>query len=357
MGQFVVAFSFLVVILQATTMLLERSASTWSFFLLQAVPNLLAPNMSLTLSQQECFSSSTIIITSVQNDNASSNASTNNNNRSTVVINNNATQNALCLLQTHAPHQISTVLKEWNPHAILLTLCGIQLLICIAKTQHSREIKPSQGTDDAPLIHFPFYYGVGLLTILLLVILIITGLKHADLVQYPTIIAIIVLLLCIIWYAKTFDGRAEDMAWNLAFHMQVVSVPLAVLSISTLGARLWIDVLTHAVLLSAAANCLWLQSSDAHPWSLQIIRIVTLLLPTLSLILAHLQWGYADNWLYAVALMGCAGLLPLYVFTVIVPEADERRNEKVKLRMAHLCTGGALLSVVVNLGMLSHDLA
>ena len=59
--------------------------------------------------------------------------------------------------------------------------------------------------------------------------------------------------------------------------------------------------------------------------------------------------GYSDNWLYAVAIMGCAGLLPLYIFTIVVPDGDPERNEKIRLRMAHLCTAGALLSVVVNL--------
>jgi hypothetical protein len=47
--------------------------------------------------------------------------------------------------------------------------------------------------------------------------------------------------------------------------------------------------------------------------------------------------------------MGCAGLLPLYVFTIVVPDGDTARNEKIRLRMAHLCTAGALLSIVVNL--------
>ena len=42
MGQFVVAFCFVIVILQATSLLLERPASTWSFWLVSAFPNTLA---------------------------------------------------------------------------------------------------------------------------------------------------------------------------------------------------------------------------------------------------------------------------------------------------------------------------
>jgi hypothetical protein len=342
MGQFVVAFSFIVVILQTTTILLERPESVWSFFMVQAVPG----GFNTTI---------TSVITT-------GNANYTNNSRSALngtgltedqkrcFLANGDTMKG-CLWHTHAPRRIETVLKEWNPHAILLTLCCIQLLICVSKTQYNHESKHKQ--QDMVTIHFPINYGIAIITILLLVSLVITGLKHPDLVQYPTIITIVVLLALTGWYARGFDEFVDDIPWNLAFHMLVISVPLAVLSLTTMGVRMWVDVLTHAVLLSGGGVCMWLQNGTVfvHPWSMQIVRFITIMLPTLSLTLAHIQRGAADNWLYAISLMGCAGLLPLYVFTIILPDIDERRNEKLKIRMAYLCTAGALLSLVVNLAM------
>jgi hypothetical protein len=201
----------------------------------------------------------------------------------------------------------------------------------------------------------PLSYAVALFTLLLLVVLILEGIKHPALVQYPTILTIVLLIACAVWYVWNFEDCADDGCWTLTFHMQLVSVPLAVLSIATMGARLWTDVITHAVLLSAAVNCLWLQSNVVQAWALQLCRLLTILLPTLSLALAHMQWGYSDSWLYAVALMGCSGLLPLYIFTILVPESDQYRTDKIRLRMAHLCTAGALLSLVVNLAMFNEQ--
>jgi hypothetical protein len=249
---------------------------------------------------------------------------------------------------------VETVLSEWNPHAILLTLCCMQLLVCISKTQYNRETKRLGTGDDEQqqaTIHFPINYGVAIAFILLFVILLITGLKHADLVQYPTVLTIAVLLGALLWYALTFDEYAEDTDWNLLFHMLAISVPLAVLSLATTGVRLWQDVLAHAVMLSAAGLALWLQNLTTHPWTLQIARLLTIALPTGSLSLAHMQQGTQNNNMWPYALMGCAGLLPLYVFTVVLPDPDEHRQNKLKLRMAYLCTGGALLSLVVNLAM------
>ena len=282
MGQFVIAFSFIVVVLQATTMLLHRPASSWSFSLVE--------RPALVGSQD-----------------------------------------------------ITEVLAAWNPHALLLTLSCIHLLMCVCKTQHNSELKRPDSQRTMPL-----GYGAALIVLLLLVVLILTGIKHINLVQYPTILTIIALLVALLWFLYNFEAYADDGLWQLGFHMRLVSVPLAVLSIATMGARLWPDVFTHIVLLAAAVNCLQLQKMH-DAWALQICRLLTILLPTLSLMLARIQWGYSDNWLYAVAIMGCAGLLPLYVFTIVVPDGDTERNEKIRLRMAHLCTAGALLSIVVNL--------
>ena len=372
MGQFVVAFSFVIVVLQATTLLLERPASTWSFWLVDASPNnVMAPaaviingssvkgwqGLSFTFGTNYSFNRDTLSIWWSNQTKPSDQqiacilstpASANNNELPTH-----------CLLRTHATQTIKTVLKEWNPHAILLTLCCIQLILCISKTQHAREIKQKLGTiTNNRDLHIPLAYGLALLSLLILIVLILTGIKDPHLVQYPTIIAIAALLGMTGWFVWQFSkGHADDAAWNLAFHMQLVSVPLAVLSITTMGARLWTDVIIHSVLLNAAVNCLWLQDNLGHPWAQQICRGITILLPTLCLSLAHIQWGYADSWKYAIALMGCAGLLPLYVFTILLPlhDNDGAHNGRVRLRMSHLCAGGALLSLTVNTALFFAD--
>ena len=362
MGQFVVAFSFVVFILQTTTILLQRPASTWSFWLVSAAPTNTALKNGLAMWQQTAGRAGNLSRNNTANISSQGDVLSlwwSNQTDQQIACIMSASSSPLpthCILRAHTPQSISPVLKEWNPHALLMTLCCIQLLICISKTQHSRERKQEAGSIPRDRnLHVPLGYGLVLFAILIFIVLILTGLKNKSLVQYPTILCILALLAMCGWYVWQFEPNADDGPWNLAFHMQLVSVPVAVLSIATMGARLWTDVFTHAVLLSAAGNALWLQGGLVDAWAQQLCGVVTVFLPTLSLYLAHAQWGgYADNWKYAMGLMGCAGLLPLYVFSVALPaHHDDTHANKIRLRMAHLCTGGALLSMVVNMAMVN----
>ena len=372
MGQFVVAFCFIIVILQATSLLLERPASTWSFWLVSAFPNTLTylqttgTNNTTTGAAGYVWKGVDIMF---KTPTPPPTTTFNQLNGLSVWWSAPSAQQIACLttrpttalqlpihciLRAHSTQFINPALRPWNPHIILLTLCCIQLVICISKTQHSREQKQDMGSIPKDRnLHVPLGYALGLLTLLIMIILILTGLNNSSLVEYTTILTITVLLLWCAWYCWDFNEFADNGDWSLNMHMQLVSVPLAVLSIATMGARLWTDVLTHHVLLSAATNCLWLQNNLAYPWAAQLSRIATILLPSVSLGLAHMQWGSTDDWKYAVALMGCAGLLPLFIFTILVNSSEKAtsRNDKIRLRMAHLCTAAALLSLVVNLAV------
>ena len=335
-------------------MLLQRPASMWSFWLISAHPS--SPSnppqwQGVDIMFKKDTAGNALSVWWTNQSQRQIACITSPNSSTSLLNNNNAPPPIHCILRTHATQFIHTILKPWNPHAILLTLCCMQLLICVSKTQHSRELKQELGSIPKNRdLHVPLGYALGLLGILITVILILTGLKDSTLVEYPTILAILLLFEECARYCWNFSQHADDGRWNLAFHMQLVSVPLAVLSITTMGARLWTDVLTHIVLLSAAVNCLWLQTSLSRPWSVQLCRLVTIFLPTLSISLAHMQWGSPnDGSRYAIALMGCAGLLPLYIFTVLLVDAG--RGDKIKLRMAHLCTAAALLSLVTNLAV------
>jgi len=88
MGQYVIAFSFIVVVLQATTMLLHRPASSWSFSLVEKIASV-------------------------------------------------------------GSQDITEVLAVWNPHPLLLTLSCIHLLMCVCKTQHNSELKRPDSQRDS----------------------------------------------------------------------------------------------------------------------------------------------------------------------------------------------------------------
>jgi hypothetical protein len=240
-----------------------------------------------------------------------------------------------------------------NPHAVLLALCMIQLIMTISKTQHSRELKQETGSVPRDRnLHVPIGYVLAVLLLVMLTITLLTGIPEPDLLRYPTILILVALFAACGYYCFAFADKADDGYWNLSYHMHVVSVPLAVLSIASAGVRVWTDVLAHGLLLSTAATCLWLQNGLWHPWSTLLTQILTVALPALSYSLAQMQWGAIDTWTYTVGTMGCCGLLPLLLFPLISSNTDNSHQQKRRLRMAHMCTGAALLSMVINLSSL-----
>jgi hypothetical protein len=203
--------------------------------------------------------------------------------------------------------------------------------------------------EEFETIHISMKLVLSLLLVLLIIIMALTGAHNKELVEYPTILTVLGLLGSCLWYIYMFPNYTADDLCNLAFHLQFVGVPLAVLAMATAGVRLWTDVLGHLMLLSAAVHNFWLQRVLKHAWGVLTAKVLTVILPLISLVLAYMQ--YADDWKYTIALMGCAGLLPLFLFTVIVPSEDPKRFTKIQMRITHLCACGALLSLVVNLAL------
>ena len=427
MGLFVIIFSIAVVIIQATSMLLGRDANKWSFWLLESSPNIThIPDIDLIFKaindDYKSYNNNMPYIeqtTNVSNNmsHTQNNSNHNNNINSTLSAdstlqlifylfgNGSASKEMLfciqsswtnikshsfpvnCFFNNHFEQAITTVVEPWNPHLILLTLCCIQTIVCISRIQHKRETiliaskNSSSGTNNETSssnnssyvpyynhLHLPLSYAVVIVTLLISIIAILQGLKDVNLVQYPTIITMVLLLGGCIWYIILFDKFGHDITWAISFHLQLVSVPLAVLAIATMGARMWVDVLGHIMLLSSAVNCMWLQSTTQNISARRVSHLLTIFLPTLSIYLAHMQWGPFDDWRYVIAMMACGSLAPLYFMAILfnTPDNDFSQGKsngvksyssdtisqnKIFNKITFLCTNAALLSMVVNLAL------
>ena len=301
-----------------------------------------------------------------------------------------------CLLHGHTPQLATKALNTWNPHLILFMLCGIHFIICLSHTrfkhkhvyiamdslhQHSNPIDDNVIKTKYSLSLLR--YASSIFFLLLVPIIVCQGMHDEDLIKYPTLITMVLYSFIIIYFmiisAYFSDNIDDDYRWGLAFHLQVVSVPLAVLGIATAGGRLWFDVLSHFMLLSAAVNTLWLQTSDQlhGPLAQSICRALTLGLTTLSLYLIHIEFGQFDTWRYVIAYMACVGLAPLFILSLTssttttvdaaafqfpsppnqkkcVLKQQQPNKKKIYHNISFMATNAALLSFIVNLGNMSH---
>jgi hypothetical protein len=384
MGIFVVACSIAIVVIQATSMLLGRSAHNWSFYLLESTPDTavltefqnLMQNIvdinPITTSNDPAHQIGDFLYKNISYKNRSDVISLHIANVSDSVLSQvlcleeiwkystpSGIIPSFCIFNKHSPESIYPVLEPWNPHLILLTICCIHSIICISKTHvipQNYVNFPKNQEENAPPKHMkiPIGYAVGVSFLLIFIIAVLEGIKNTDLVQYPTIILVVMLLLSSLLYVRGFEARGHDIIWSIATHLQLVGVPLAVLAISTLGARMWTDVLAHLEILNAAVYCLWLQSNTKNPTGQRICHLLTILLPSLSLYLAHIQWGKNDNWRYVIGSMACGALAPLFIITIffhVNSNADHRGSEKMFYKISTLCGSAALLSFVVNLAL------
>jgi hypothetical protein len=138
----------------------------------------------------------------------------------------------------------------------------------------------------------------------------------------------------------------KDLRWNLVFQLQVVGVPLAVLLMAAMGVRSYAEVVVHFLILSTGVNCLWLQGS-LQGNALYISKLLTVAPPLISLYMVQFQ--LRGGWEFITAAMAGVALAPLLVMPVIL---DSEALDPFQLRLGSLCTTGALLSTIVNLGML-----
>ena len=382
MGIFAVACSIAIVIIQATSMLLGRSAHDWTFYLLQSTPNTtvftefqnLMQNLvnisPVTTNHDPAHQIGDFVYNNISYKNRSD------------VVNMylaNVSESALsqilcikevwkymapsediqsfCMFNKHSSESIYPVLEPWNPHLILLTICCIHSIICISKSHiiPNKYIENAANQNSEPKrMTIPLSYSVGISFLLIFIIAVLEGIKNTDLVQYPTIIIVALLLGLSLLYIQNFAAKGQDLIWGISTHLQLVGVPLAVLAISTMGSRMWTDVLGHFVILNSAVYCLWLQSNTKNSTGQRLCHLLTIFFPLLSLYLAHIQWGKNDNWRYVIGSMASGGIAPFFIITILFhasPNADQKESEKIFYRISTLCSSAALLSLVVNLAL------
>jgi len=310
MGVFTLCVSVVLVVLQATVILLGRPESAWSFSLVRATPN------------------GTLAVST------------------------------------------TTVLPPWNPHLLLLALCGIQTIVALARRQapaHAPIEEDAMGVDNVPL-----GLTAGALLAVLVSCLVVHALRDTALVQYPTMLALLALILAAVWYMWQHaafwrleeETHKEDVsgfwAWALAFHMQAVGVPLAGLALALFGSRQWSDLATFFVLLSAAVNLVWLQlrgggsRSRSRRLTLLIVAALIAVLVSFCLYIGHAQFGPDDTWRYVMTLMASAGLaVPAYLVCVAVPANGDGVRERGYHSLSLMACNAALLSLVVALSQLT----
>ena len=384
MGMLIVLFSMAVVIIQATSMLLDRPAHKWTFWMLHAHSNITNLQALLVEPPPPPFFYSDLLnnFTYYMHDNNASAAKYNNESRqrfqaylagapeeirSQAACIQGAWQHLIkpseiihyCTFNRHLSHTISPFMEPLNPHLILLTLCCIHSIFCISRTHINYQERARQKDTSTPhkKMLISLEYITGIYVVLISIVAVLQGLKDVNLVKYPTILIVAMLLGFCILYVVRFPYRSQDIIWGVSTHLQLVAVPLAVLAISTMGVRLWTDVLGHIELLNAAVYCMWLQCNVKSIASQRICHLLVFFLPLLSLYLAHIQWGQYDDWRYVIGTMACGGLAPFLLITLLfhitssAPEEDKKSTEKLFNKVSIMCSGAAILTLVINLAI------
>ena len=101
-----------------------------------------------------------------------------------------------------------------------------------------------------------------------------------------------------------------------------------------------------------------LQCNVQNVSSRRICHALTFFLPLITLYIAHIQWGQYDDWRYVIGTMACGGLAPFQLFTFLFhvtsqkgSDADKKNTEKMFNQVSIMCSGAAILSLVVNLAI------
>ena len=373
MGAFTFGVSAALVVFQCTLVLLQLEPSTWSFSLVFARPDAAewAAELSALLGADGSTSKN-------HNNNGTlgnqSVPTTNNNNTAHHLTGNQTLQltvqqtsaltclraivnaspdtrsasAASCILRTHTPSEVTPVLAPFNPHLLLLSLACLQCLMAFGRMYR----RWREGEDKRPSLSDHYYIsveGVGLvLTAITVAATIVQGVHDAELVRYPTLMALALNWLLGLWYTHAPEGGC--------FHSALVAAPLSVLCGMLFGPRLWPDVLQHYVLLIAAIQMALLiprrdeeeEASEARP----LMRAVALLLLLLPIGDAVWNTGPFDAWRYILILIGAVGLLPL-LLSLLVPELSlEVKAHHTLAGLELMANNAALLGVLVLLANL-----
>jgi hypothetical protein len=328
-----------------------------------------------------------------------------------------------CRLWHHCTQEIHSIFNgaTWNPHLILLVLASIHLVFCFSNTQEHHMVaehkkknhhelgilvadtETTLGEEESVssrIYHFPLSLSLFLLSLLCLIVGLIASNRNHDsaaILDAPTIVISVILFLVASWFLykqhhfllddalnqksknfihdnyyqdddeseKTLNNDVSHSAlsypvWVQVFHLQLVGVPLTVLMMSVMGVRIYTDVITHFILLSAAVNSLWLQShlqsAVSNDMILVLIRLFTCGIPLFCIFLAQAQWGGTNTWEQITVFMAFISLSPLYVFTLFpikhLNQNSDKKWDQVQLRLVNFCVTVAVGSSVINLALL-----
>jgi hypothetical protein len=346
MGLFTFCVSATLVILQATTILLDRPESAWTFNLvhvsmdvhewkpsldriLSSGDPLLSPeessdggsgagaNRTLLIAKQAgpllCLQAvSERLLQGSKSQNAGSvNAS------DPVAILHRARLAYGCILHSPPPRAPSEVLDAFNPHLLLLTLCCMQLMVALGRIDYAHDHAPTPASIMLMALNIPLYSAGVALCLLLLAACAVQGVHDASLLRYPTLLVIALYVAMGAVYALAVPQHNPDFAWELIFHLQAVAVPTAVLAFAVYGTRQWTDLFCYILVLCAAVNLLWLQlQADEHAPVL-VVRLVILGLLATVLHTVHVSFGPYDDWRYVATFIACIGLAPLFLLSVV----------------------------------------
>lgn len=394
MGFFAIIFSIVIILIQTTSLLLNRDAHHWNFSLLKKTINTTflkdmneyfknknEQRTSLDLLENFPYHANKINATEIVPTNYNryqnvlnttiyffdSSASCKANTACLKVAwqNNENKIPSYCLINMHQRQTIERVLDEFNPHLILLTICIIHCVFCISRlktnilSQVIVENGLFQNPDQKISMETPgkisTFTSSILLYVLLLVVYIVEGIRSN--VKYTSIVISIVLVLACTFFV-IYNQRFKDHILFNFYHMLLVSTPTAILTYCIIGTRFWVDVVYHIILLFISAMAFVMAYESNHIVSKKISQLIAIATSTLSLLFAYIQWGGIENWKYIVGFMGSSVLLPFYIYSFFstgiydLSETDKTlANLKYLTKISLTVTSAALISLVINIGM------
>jgi hypothetical protein len=162
------------------------------------------------------------------------------------------------------------------------------------------------------------------------------------------------------------NDTSTNHHWFNTFHLQLVAIPLSVLSIVTVGTRFWTEVVTHVMFLTVSCNALFMEHTTQDKFITKFIfRLIYTGIPLYCIVMAHSQWGNFDNWRYVVGLMGSFSTVATFWLSpwLIFTEDDKSTSKDTSYqftpkqigKISLFATSASLLSLVVNLAMFYDD--
>jgi hypothetical protein len=406
MGFFAIFFSVSIVVIQCTSLLLNRDAHEWTFFLMKKTPDVeylkqvnqylensknnnshnfdrlaLAmgtphatfsyslDDLSKFKSPQQNFSLknkyNNVINTSIYQFDSSLSSQAQTACIQSTFQNKGNQLPTYCILNMHSREIMTNILRPINPHLLLLVLSIIHCIFCISKVKktiwstlvlHSKQNvmgnvqEEKMGIEHPNTISLPV--NASIFYILLLVVFIIEYNRNTVLVEYTTIILALVPILSSMWFVYWHSSSlAEDHDWFVFQYLQTIVIPVAVLTFCIVGTRFWTDVLYHIVLLTCANHALYVSISSQDVVSVKLSQIICVAAPILSLYLAWIQWGGMESWKYTMGLMGSSVLLIFLFYPFFFMLDTQNHRMKLFSKISLLLCSSAIISLVVNLGM------